>query len=76
MIYKNSNYREIKTITSNYTVKDGDYMANPYDNFFYEVPVLKKTKGGIIDFVPQFSNLKAAREVSDHLPIWIEVGWK
>jgi uncharacterized delta-60 repeat protein len=28
MIYKNSNYREIKTITSNYTVKDGDYMIN------------------------------------------------
>ncbi len=28
LLYKNSNYREIKTITSNYTVTDDDYMIN------------------------------------------------
>ncbi len=55
--------------------KDGDYLAQEYDNIFYETSALRSIKTGIIDFVPDFESLKEARDISDHLPIFGEFEW-
>ncbi len=55
---------------------NGDYLAQEYDNLFYNNSVFVLKRSGILDFVPKFESLKAAREISDHLPIWCELAWK
>ncbi|MGB0929715.1 MAG: endonuclease/exonuclease/phosphatase family protein [Chitinophagales bacterium] len=54
----------------------GDYLAQEYDNLFYNNSVFELKRSGIIDFVPKFASLKEARNISDHLPIWCELSWK
>lgn len=51
----------------------GEYLSQPYDNLFYETNALTKLRSGIVDFVPDMPNLAAARQVSDHLPVWCEL---
>lgn len=55
---------------------NGDYLAQEYDNLFYNNSVFELKRSGIIDFVPKFESLKEARNISDHLPIWCELSWK
>ena len=58
-------------------IKDGNYLAQEYDNLFYENRAFVNKRSGIIDFVKSFDNdLKAARNISDHLPVWCELTWK
>jgi endonuclease/exonuclease/phosphatase family metal-dependent hydrolase len=52
--------------------KQGQHLANSYDNFFYEKSSIQIFKAGVIDFTSKFSTLKEARTISDHLPIFIE----
>lgn len=48
----------------------GNYLQSEYDNI-YSKGNIKVCKSGIVDFVPRFSDLKSARYVSDHLPVFV-----
>jgi deoxyribonuclease-1-like protein len=48
----------------------GERRANAYDNLFFEQKELRLDSAGAIDFSYSFPTLKAARLVSDHLPVW------
>ncbi len=56
--------------------KNGETLANAYDNFIYEKKSFSVIKSGKIDFTRKFKTLKEAREMSDHLPIFIEINIK
>ncbi|WP_434035662.1 endonuclease/exonuclease/phosphatase family protein [Formosa sp. 4Alg 33] len=51
--------------------KNGDYLNYPIDNIYYSKNI-SPVKSGAIDFVRDCSNLEAARQLSDHLPIYLE----
>lgn len=51
------------------------HLASEYDNVFYEMGPLRAVRGGVLDFTPQFSSLKEARSLSDHLPVFMDVQW-
>jgi endonuclease/exonuclease/phosphatase family metal-dependent hydrolase len=55
--------------------KDGEHLANEYDNIFYETGPLRAASGGVIDFTSDFNTLKLARTISDHLPVYMDVLW-
>ena len=57
-------------------VKDGEHLAQEYDNVFYENEAFQSLKSGVIDFVKDFGTLKEARNISDHLPVWCELKWR
>ena len=57
-------------------VKDGEHLAQEYDNVFYENAALQNLKSGVIDFAKDFGTLKEARNISDHLPVWCELKWR
>jgi len=46
------------------------YLNYPNDNIFYSSNI-EATKRGVLDFVKICENLKKARELSDHLPVFI-----
>lgn len=56
--------------------KDGQHLANEYDNIFFETMALQAGASGVIDFTGEFRTLRQAREISDHLPVFMEVSWK
>ena len=47
-------------------------LASEYDNVFYNSTKIKFSKSGVIHFYKSFTSLQAAREVSDHLPVYFE----
>lgn len=51
--------------------KNGMRLANDLDNFYYEKHFFTVSSSGAIDFTANFSSLKEAREMSDHLPIYL-----
>jgi len=55
--------------------RDGQHLANEYDNIFYEAAPLRAAQSGVIDFTSDFSTLKQARTISDHLPVYMDVLW-
>ena len=52
---------------------DYEYLSKEYDNIFVDKEAVLFTKSGVLDFVPKFKNLKEARQISDHLPVWCEI---
>lgn len=54
-------------------IKNGEYLIKNIDNIFYNSNVFENINSGSIDFVGNCSNLVAARKVSDHLPVFIEL---
>lgn len=50
--------------------KDGVYVNHPIDNIYY-TPGIKRHQANSIDFVGSCGNLKHARGISDHLPIFM-----
>lgn len=48
-----------------------DYLNYPIDNIFYSNGI-HKVEGGVIDFVRACEELKNARKLSDHLPIFLK----
>jgi endonuclease/exonuclease/phosphatase family metal-dependent hydrolase len=48
-------------------------LASEYDNIFYRPLELKAINSGVLLFFEAFGNLKLARKVSDHVPIWMEL---
>ena len=55
--------------------QDGGHLANEYDNIFYETDALRARQAGVIDFTGEFATLKDARYISDHLPVYMQIGW-
>jgi len=51
---------------------DNDCLASEYDNIFYSSLKIKIVKAGIIKFFTSFLDIKEARKVSDHCPIFME----
>ncbi len=49
-----------------------DCLASPFDNMYYPKQKITILQKGIIPFYEQFQNLKEARKISDHIPIWIQ----
>jgi endonuclease/exonuclease/phosphatase family metal-dependent hydrolase len=54
---------------------DGEYLANEYDNIFVEAGPLRPLQAGVVDFVLDFRTLPQARSISDHLPVYVTLGW-
>ena len=55
--------------------RDGQHLANEYDNIFYEVAPLRPARTGVVDFTGEFATLRDARKISDHLPVFMDVVW-
>lgn len=51
--------------------KDGNYRSHAIDNVYF-TPGIQKIQAESIDFVKACKGLKRAREISDHLPIYME----
>lgn len=52
---------------------DDDCLASEYDNFYVNQTHLNVLESGVLHFYRLFDNLKAAKKVSDHLPIYMRV---
>ncbi len=52
--------------------KNGKYFNYAIDNIFYSTPKINKIQSGRIDFVGNCENLKNARMLSDHVPVFME----
>jgi len=52
----------------------GEHRANPYDHVFYEADELVVRRAEVLDFAAGYSDLREARNVSDHLPVLVELG--
>lgn len=52
-------------------VDKGNYYKNEYDNIYVRGNITI-CQAGIIDFVPAFPDLKTAKKISDHLPVFVE----
>jgi endonuclease/exonuclease/phosphatase family metal-dependent hydrolase len=49
-----------------------DCLASEFDNMFYNTSQTSFIKSGVILFYKNFSTLKDARVISDHIPIWFQ----
>jgi hypothetical protein len=52
---------------------NNDCLASEFDNAFYNKKKVALIKSGVISFYKNFSDLKEARKISDHLPIFFEI---
>ena len=48
-------------------------LASEYDNIFLESEKTQLLGSGVIHFYESFPDLKAARKISDHIPVWAEI---
>lgn len=48
-------------------------LASEFDNIWYNSSKIKVLKFDVIHFYKDFNSLKEAGEVSDHIPIWVEI---
>lgn len=51
--------------------KNGDYLSHSIDNIYF-VPGIEMLRAGSLDFIGSCENLSRAREISDHLPVYME----
>lgn len=51
--------------------KNGQVLANEYDNIFVDSPNIKQTSVGVVNFALKFTDLKQARQISDHIPVYL-----
>lgn len=52
--------------------KKGICLANEYDNIWYDTSKIRLIRSHVIHFYRSFTSLKAARAISDHIPIVFE----
>lgn len=52
---------------------NNDPLASEYDNFYFKRSQVTMLKAGIVPFYESFPDLKTARHISDHLPIFLEI---
>jgi deoxyribonuclease-1-like protein len=50
-----------------------DCLASEFDNVFLQVNKVKIVKFGIVPFYKSFIDLKEARSISDHVPVFVEL---
>lgn len=53
--------------------KQEQCLASEFDNVFYPTTKVRVLKKGIVPFYLQFNSMKAARKISDHLPVFVEI---
>lgn len=53
--------------------KGTNCLASEFDNAFYNSLKFKLVKSNVVYFYKAFENLKDARKISDHIPIWFEI---
>ena len=51
--------------------KNGNYLSHDIDNIYYSTK-LKHINSGKLDYISKCENLKSARLISDHLPVYLE----
>jgi endonuclease/exonuclease/phosphatase family metal-dependent hydrolase len=51
----------------------GNHLANPFDHMYFENKELQINDKGTVDFTRQYNDLKSARLISDHIPVWASV---
>jgi len=66
--FKNALHNQRTTLKA--MCKGDDYLSHPIDNVYY-TPGIYMVKSGSYDFVRGCDNLDRAREISDHLPVYI-----
>ena len=50
-----------------------DCLASEFDNIWYDSSKIKIVNAGIINFYKDFETLLAARKISDHVPVTVEI---
>jgi len=50
---------------------NGESLASEYDNFYFQSSKINQVNSGIIPFHLSFPDLKSARLISDHVPIYM-----
>ena len=50
---------------------ENDCLASEFDNFYFNEQLIKSKSAGILHFYKLFDDLKSARKVSDHVPIYV-----
>lgn len=53
--------------------KEDDCLHSEFDNIWYNTSKIKVTTFDAIHFYTDFKSLEKAREISDHIPIWVEI---
>lgn len=66
------NVRLKKTTLKRKCDAEGNYTKHAIDFILYESSRLKKIKAGLVDFVGSCSLLIERRQISDHLPVYLE----
>ncbi|MDT0689966.1 hypothetical protein RM549_09240 [Salegentibacter sp. F188] len=51
---------------------DNECLASEYDNIFYSTKSIKVLKSGVVLIYKNFTDMKAVRRISDHIPVWAE----
>lgn len=51
----------------------GNHLANPFDHMYFEQKELQISAKGTVDFTSRYDDLKSARLISDHIPVWASV---
>ena len=51
-------------------------LASEFDNIWYNSSKIKTLNAGIIHFYKDFESLLAARKISDHVPVTVEINWR
>lgn len=52
--------------------QNGDCLASEYDNIFYDRSKTEYVNAGALPFYKDFTDVKQARRISDHLPVFLE----
>ncbi|MFN0050324.1 MAG: endonuclease/exonuclease/phosphatase family protein [Cytophagales bacterium] len=65
-------FRHLKT-SIKMKIKNGEKFANEFDNLFIDRDLIKVKNAGRIDFTDRLQNLKEARKISDHVPVFAEI---
>lgn len=51
---------------------EGDCLASEYDNIFFNLEKINCLQSEILHFYLSFSEIKEARKISDHVPVWMK----
>ncbi|MCC5944717.1 MAG: endonuclease/exonuclease/phosphatase family protein [Bernardetiaceae bacterium] len=52
--------------------EDGESLSQEYDNIFYMPSLIDMKKSGVIHFYKDYPTLREARNISDHIPVWMD----
>lgn len=51
----------------------GECLASEFDNIFYNTGSTKLLDAGVVLFYESYPDMKSARRISDHIPVWVEI---